>query len=94
MAFDPSRNSGLAALAAFVPKTGRRYAETRNVDHGLADRSNVSLLSPYLRYRLITEAEVVAAVRREHAVAEAFVRTLKRDYARVSHKPDARAVID
>ena len=27
-------------------------------------------------------------------MAEAFVRTLKRDYARVSHKPDARAVID
>ena len=27
-------------------------------------------------------------------LAEAFVRTLKRDYARVSHKPDARAVID
>ena len=29
-----------------------------------------------------------------NGMAEAFVRTLKRDYARVSHKPDARAVID
>jgi putative transposase len=27
-------------------------------------------------------------------MAEAFVRTLKRGYARVSSKPDARAVID
>ena len=27
-------------------------------------------------------------------MAEAFVRTLKRDYTRVSHKPDVRAVID
>ena len=29
-----------------------------------------------------------------NGMAEAFVRTLKRDYARVSHKSDARAVID
>jgi putative transposase len=29
-----------------------------------------------------------------NGMAEAFVRTLKRDYARVSSKPDARAVID
>ena len=71
MAFLPSRAAGLAALAAFVPNAGRRYAETRNTDHGPADRSNVSVLSPYLRYRLITEAEVVAAVRREHAVTAA-----------------------
>ena len=71
MEFVPSRAAGLAALAAFVPNAGRRYAETRNFDHGPADRSNVSMLSPYLRYRLITEAEVVAAVRREHSAATA-----------------------
>lgn len=29
-----------------------------------------------------------------NGMAEAFVRTLKRDYARVSAKPDARSVID
>ena len=71
MNFIPSRAAGMAALAAFVPNAGRRYAETRNYDHGPADRSNVSLLSPYLRYRLINEAEVVAAVRREHRAADA-----------------------
>ena len=75
MIFIPSRAAGIAALAAFVPNAGRRYTETRNFDHGPEDRSNVSLLSPYLRYRLITEAEVVAAVRREHSatVAEKFL---------------------
>ena len=75
MVFTPSRAAGLAALAAFVPNAGRRYAETRNSDHGPADHSNVSMLSPYLRYRLITEAEVVAAVRREHSApaAEKFL---------------------
>ena len=31
----------------------------------------MSVLSPYLRYRLITEAEVVAAVRHEHSAAAA-----------------------
>lgn len=71
MAFDPSRAAGMAALAAFVPNAGRRYSETRNFDHGPADRANVSGLSPYLRYRLITEAEVVAAVRREHSATAA-----------------------
>ena len=75
MAFTPSRAAGIAALSAFVPNAGRRYAETRNFDHGPGDRNNVSLLSHYLRYRLVTEAEVVAAVRREHlaTVAEKFL---------------------
>ena len=75
MIFIPSRAAGIAALAAFVPNAGRCYAETRNFDHGPEDRSNVSLLSPYLRYRLLTEAEVVAAVRRDHSatVAEKFL---------------------
>ncbi|MEG3155710.1 FAD-binding domain-containing protein, partial [Sphingomonas sp. RB1R13] len=71
MIFTPSRTAGLAALSDFIPNAGRRYAETRNFDYGPADRSNVSLLSPYLRYRLITEAEVVAEVRREHSARDA-----------------------
>ena len=71
MVFTPSRAAGIAALTAFVPNAGRRYAETRNFDHGPADRRNVSMLSPYLRYRLITEAEVVAAVQREHLATSA-----------------------
>ncbi|MEG3155550.1 FAD-binding domain-containing protein [Sphingomonas sp. RB1R13] len=75
MTFIPSRAAGLAALTAFVPNAGLRYAETRNFDHGPLDRSNVSLLSPYLRYRLITEAEVVEAVLSEHSAkaAEKFL---------------------
>lgn len=75
MVFTPSRAAGIAALAAFVPNAGRRYAETRNFDHGPPDRSNVSLLSPYLRYRLITEEQVIEAVRSEHeaTAAEKFL---------------------
>ena len=71
MIFHPSRAAGLDALAGFVPAAGRRYAETRNFDHGPGDRANVSTLSPYLCHRLVTEAEVVAAVRRDHSAAAA-----------------------
>lgn len=71
MIFHPSRAAGLNALAAFVPAAGRHYADTRNFDRGPGDRSNISMLSPYLRHRLITEAEVVAAVRRDHSAAAA-----------------------
>ncbi len=66
MTFVPNRAAGLAALDAFIDRAGRDYADTRNFDHGPADRTNVSQLSPYLRYRLITEDEVVAAGRARH----------------------------
>ena len=66
MTFTPTRAAGLAALADFVDRAGHDYAETRNFDRGPGDRANVSMLSPYLRYRLVTESEVVAAVRARH----------------------------
>ena len=63
----PTRAAALTLLADFTARAGRDYAETRNFDHGVGDRRNVSMLSRYLRYRLITEAEVVAAVRVRHS---------------------------
>lgn len=60
-AFVPTRAEGLRRLAAFLPASGRDYAESRNTDGGPAARDNVSMLSPYLRYRLLTEEEVIAA---------------------------------
>ncbi len=71
----PTRAAGLARLTAFVPSAGRAYARDRNVDRGPDDRSNVSALSPWLRRRMITEDEVVAAVLARHdaAAAEKFI---------------------
>ncbi|MDJ0928478.1 MAG: FAD-binding domain-containing protein [Gammaproteobacteria bacterium] len=71
----PTRAAALERLAEFVPAAGRAYASRRNYDFGPQDRSNVSLLSPYLRHRLLTESEVVAAVLRRHSLsaAEKFV---------------------
>ncbi len=75
MTFTPTRSAGLARLNNFVPRAGRVYADGRNADHGPDARANVSMLSPYIRHRLITEEEVVAAVLTRHsgAVAEKFV---------------------
>ena len=69
--FIPTRAEGLRRLADFAPRAGRAYADTRNGDSGPADRSNVSVLSPYLRRRLITEREVAATVLAGHSFAEA-----------------------
>jgi deoxyribodipyrimidine photo-lyase len=70
-----TRAEALDRLAAFVPHAGRTYAATRNEDRGPADRTNVSVLSPYVRARLITEDEILRAVLARHSLsgAEKFV---------------------
>ena len=68
-AFPASRSAGLARLAQFVPRAGRQYAAGRNTDPGPGQSTAVSRLSPYLRYRLITEQEVVAGVLAQHSLA-------------------------
>jgi len=65
-AFVPTRAEGLHRLAAFLPAAGRHYAQNRNADGGPEARGNVSLLSPYLRYRLLTEDEVITAALAHH----------------------------
>lgn len=60
--FLPSRAAAVAQLAAFLPNAGAHYANQRNADLGPAARDNVSLLSPAVRHRLISEAEIASAV--------------------------------
>ncbi|MCA3418674.1 MAG: deoxyribodipyrimidine photolyase [Roseomonas sp.] len=71
----PTRPAGLARLAAFTPLMGRAYADGRNHDPGPGKPSHVSALSPYIRHRLITEQEVVAAAIAAHGaeVADKFI---------------------
>jgi deoxyribodipyrimidine photo-lyase len=73
--FPTNRAAALARLQAFVPHAGRRYAEQRNHDPGPGLRDNVSMLSPYLRHRVLTEREVLAAVLQQHSAqaAEKFI---------------------
>jgi deoxyribodipyrimidine photo-lyase len=60
--FEPTRAAGLSRLANFAPRTGRHYAANRNTDEGSGVRDNVSMLSPYMRFRMISEEEVLQAV--------------------------------
>jgi len=69
--FEPTRAAGLARMNAFVPHAGRAYAEGRNSDLGPGRPSAVSQLSPWLRYRLLSEQEVCAAVLERHSLAAA-----------------------
>ncbi|MCZ8181680.1 MAG: deoxyribodipyrimidine photolyase [Beijerinckiaceae bacterium] len=69
--FEPGRAAGLLRLQTFLPSAGRDYANRRNSDFGPDRRDNVSVLSPYLRHRLVTEAEVLEAVLARHSPASA-----------------------
>jgi deoxyribodipyrimidine photo-lyase len=69
--FEPSRQAGLTALTRFVPHAGRFYTDNRNFDYGPARRDNISMLSPYIRHRIVSEHEAVAAVLAVHSLAAA-----------------------
>ena len=71
----PTRAAGLEAMQAFVPRMGRQYQNRRNYDLGPGQHTGVSRLSPYIRRRLLTEREVVAAALQAHGPenAEKFI---------------------
>ncbi len=69
--FPPSRTAALEKLSAFVPKAARDYTAQRNYDRGPGQHDNVSTLSPYLRHRLLTEAEVLDAVLGRYSLSSA-----------------------
>ncbi len=81
-----TREAGLARLAAITDRLGPRYAAERNTAPGPDAEPATSALSPYLRRRLITEQEVVAAARDTHGagadkfVSEVFWRTYFKGY--------------
>ena len=64
-----TREEALRRLSAFVPKAGRDYASRRNLD--LPGHPHVSVLSPYIRHRLVTEEEVLRAILGRHSLAAA-----------------------
>ena len=65
---DLTRAAGLARLAAAMPRLGQTYTQQRN--YALAPGApTTSLLSPWLRLRLLTEQEVIAACVEAHGQA-------------------------
>jgi deoxyribodipyrimidine photo-lyase len=73
--FSPTRASALSRLDDFAPRTGRHYAANRNTDEGPGLRGGVSMLSPYVRFRMIAEEEILTATLQRHtfSTAEKFV---------------------
>ncbi|QFS83822.1 Deoxyribodipyrimidine photo-lyase [Roseivivax sp. THAF40] len=69
--FPPSREAALDRLQAFVPNAARDYTTRRNYDLGPGAHDNVSMLSAYLRHRVLTEEEVLQAVLARHSRTEA-----------------------
>ncbi|MDG1375688.1 MAG: FAD-binding domain-containing protein [Yoonia sp.] len=71
----PTCAAGEELLVAFVPRMGRRYANGRNTDHGPGAHKAVSMLSPYIRRRLVLETDAVSAALSAHGPedAEKFV---------------------
>jgi hypothetical protein len=66
-----TRQAGLEQLVAFLPRAGRTYTKARNHDFGPDERDNVSCLSAWIRHRLVTEQQVVAAVLEQHSPSSA-----------------------
>ena len=69
--FYSSKQGARDALERFLPRAGLDYARARNFDYGLERRDNVSMLSPWVRLRMLPEWELIAAVLQQHSVSEA-----------------------
>ncbi len=61
-----TRAAGLARLDSFIPSMSHRYATQRNTDPGPDREMTTSVLSPFLRRRLILEREAIAVAMTEH----------------------------
>ncbi|MFP7571886.1 FAD-binding domain-containing protein [Marivita sp. S2033] len=80
--FPPTRAGALDKLSGFLECGAARYGTDRNFDRGRGQHYNVSMLSPYIRHRILTEQDVLAAALGRNAagpgdkfVQEVFWRT-------------------
>ena len=91
-AYLPTRAAAEQRLSDWLAGGASDYGKRRNFDFGPSDRSNVSGLSPYVRHRLILEAEILAATLRQFPlrrvdkfVQEVFWRTYFKGW--LEHRP-------
>ncbi len=72
---EPTLATGEVILRTFAPRMGKRYTSGRNHDRGAGQHRDVSMLSPYLRRRLVLEKDAVATAVLEHGAegAEKFI---------------------
>ena len=68
--FDATRIAGEASLKTFIPQMGKRYTNGRNFDRGAGHHSDVSMLSPYVRRRLVLEQDLVNSAIKAHGLED------------------------
>ena len=75
---NPCRSTALEQLAVITPKLGRYYANERNFDRGAGHHEGVTMLSPWIRHRLLLEEELASAALRAHSFqdAEKFIQEI------------------
>ena len=71
LSWTPTRVEGLLGLERFFQHGLNSYGQNRNYDYGSVDRSNVSLLSPWIKHRLISEPEILSIILHEYSLKEA-----------------------
>ena len=69
--FDTNPEAAIKALHNFLPRAGGEYAGTRNYDYGPMRRENVSMLSPWIRIRMLSEWQILSAVLQIHSCSSA-----------------------
>ena len=61
------RQAAYQQLENFIPKAGLNYTQSRNYDDGPSNRNNLSMLSPWIRIRLLSEWTVLKSVLAHHS---------------------------
>lgn len=61
----------MKAFRDFLPHAGRDYASTRNYDYGVNRRDNVSMLSPWVRLRMLPEWTILGEILKQHSASAA-----------------------
>ena len=57
---ESTKQAALSRLSNFIESDLKNYSRERNYDYGPENRTNISMLSPYLRHRVITEELVIS----------------------------------
>lgn len=71
MSWTATPDAALKQLRAFQPRAGQNYSAERNYDYGPENRSNISCLSPWVRYQLISEECILRETLACHSLANA-----------------------
>ena len=66
MLFKPELSFSKNLLSEFVENKINNYSKYRNFDYGVTNRSNVSLLSPYISHKTLLEFDILESILRKY----------------------------